>query len=55
MKEVITRPAIKKIWDAIEKKLVPKFKLGYTVSDGIAAEFKKRYNISYQTIRNVPV
>jgi glycosyltransferase involved in cell wall biosynthesis len=55
MKEVITRPAIKKIWDAVEKRLVPKFQSGYTVSDGIADEFKKRYGVNYQTIRNVPV
>jgi glycosyltransferase involved in cell wall biosynthesis len=55
MKEVITRPAIKKIWDAVEKRLVPKFHWGYTVSDGIADEFKKRYGVNYQTIRNVPV
>lgn len=55
MKEVITRPAIKKIWNAVEKKLVPKFVHGYTVSEGIADEFKKRYGVNYQTIRNVPV
>ena len=55
MKEVITRPAIKKIWDAVEKRLVPKFRSGYTVSDGIADELKKRYGVNYQTIRNVPV
>jgi glycosyltransferase involved in cell wall biosynthesis len=53
--EVINRPAIKKIWDAVEKRWLPKFKLGYTVSEGIAEEFKKRYGVHYQTIRNVPV
>ncbi len=55
MKEVITRPAIKKIWNTVEKKLVPKFKYGYTVSEGIAGEFKKRYGVNYAAIRNVPV
>jgi glycosyltransferase involved in cell wall biosynthesis len=55
LKEVITRPAIKKFWTKIEKKTVPKFKLGYTVSDGIAEEFKKRYGVEYKTIRNLPV
>jgi len=53
--EVINRPAIKKIWDAVEKKWLPKFKFGYTVSESIAKEFKKRYGLNYQTIRNVPV
>jgi glycosyltransferase involved in cell wall biosynthesis len=55
LKEVITRPRVKKIWDAVEKKLVPKFKWGYTVSESIAEEFKKRYGVEYITIRNVPV
>jgi glycosyltransferase involved in cell wall biosynthesis len=55
MKEVITRPAVKKMWLCIEKYAVPKFKLGYTVSESIADEFAKRYNIQYETIRNVPV
>ena len=55
LKEVITRPGVKKVWDTVEKKLVPKFKWGYTVSESIAEEFKKRYNVEYSTIRNVPV
>ena len=55
LKEVITRPAIKKFWTKIEKAAVPKFKFGYTVSDGISEEFNRRYGVSYLTIRNVPV
>jgi glycosyltransferase involved in cell wall biosynthesis len=54
MKEVITRPAIQKTWTRIEKKAVPAFENGYTVSESIAEEFQKRYNVSYKTIRNVP-
>lgn len=55
MKEVITRPRVKKIWTRVEKKLVPKFKLGYTVSESIAEEFHRRYEVNYKTIRNLPV
>jgi glycosyltransferase involved in cell wall biosynthesis len=55
LKEVITRPWIKKIWTRVEKKLVPKFKLGYTVSESIAEEFHRRYDVDYKTIRNLPV
>ena len=54
LKEVITRPGIKKIWTKIEKATVPHFKLGYTVSEGLAKEFKKRYGVDYITIRNLP-
>ena len=55
LKEVITRPRIKKIWTRVEKKFVPKFKLGYTVSESIAEEFHRRYDVNYKTIRNLPV
>ena len=55
MKEVITRRGIKKTWLRIEKYAVPEFTYGYTVSESIAEEFHRRYGVSYQTIRNVPV
>lgn len=54
MKEVITRPSVKRIWMRIEKFAVPKFKFGYTVSNSIAKEFKKRYRAEYVVIRNLP-
>lgn len=54
LKEVVTRPRIKKVWDKIEKKAVPAFNCGYTVSESIAGEFNKRYGVTYQTIRNIP-
>lgn len=55
LKEVITRPAVQKAWMRIEKKAVPQFKWGYTVSESIAEEFKRRYNVNYDTIRNLPI
>ncbi len=55
MKEIITRPFIKKTWLCIEKFSVPKFKSGYTVSYSIAQEFNKRYNVLYEVIRNMPM
>jgi glycosyltransferase involved in cell wall biosynthesis len=55
LKEVITRPAVKRLWLRIERKFVPRFKWGYTVSDGIAQEFHRRYKVDYLTIRNLPV
>ncbi|MDZ4810714.1 MAG: glycosyltransferase [Bacteroidota bacterium] len=55
LKEVISRPAIQKVWTRIERRAVPKFKHGYTVSESIAQEFKRRYKVDYKTIRNVPV
>jgi glycosyltransferase involved in cell wall biosynthesis len=55
MKEVVTRPAVRKQWMKIEKFAVPRFQSGYTVSQSIAEELKKRYDVLYHVIRNVPL
>ena len=55
LKEVRTRPMVRKFWTSIEKFAVPKFKYGYTVSEGLAIEFEKKYKRKYQVIRNLPV
>jgi glycosyltransferase involved in cell wall biosynthesis len=52
--EVISRPGILKLWTKIEKKAVPQFKWGYTVSESIAEEFYRRYGAHFETIRNIP-
>jgi glycosyltransferase involved in cell wall biosynthesis len=53
LKEVVTRPGVKKMWTGVEQHAVPKFKHGYTVSDSIAEEFKRRYGVQYISIRNI--
>ncbi len=55
LKEVRTRPSVHKTWMRIERKAVPQFKWGYTVSESIADEFNRRYHVNYKTIRNLPV
>jgi len=55
LKEVVTRPTIKKFWTRIEQAAVPEFKWGYTVSESIADEFHRLYGVRYATIRNIPV
>ncbi len=52
--EIISRPAIHRCWLMIEKFAVPRFKKGYTVNGQIAGEFKKRYGVDYEVIRNLP-
>ncbi len=55
LKEVVARPLVNKVWTKIEKRIVPKYSNGYTVSEAIADEFKRRYGVNYFTIRNIPV
>lgn len=54
LKEVKSRPVVKSFWLGIERACVPRFTLGYTVSPGLAAEFRKRYGRDYAVIRNIP-
>ncbi|RYZ30050.1 MAG: glycosyltransferase [Chitinophagaceae bacterium] len=54
LKEVRTRPIVKQFWLGVEKFSVPKFSLGYTVSKGLANEFKNKYSRNYLVIRNLP-
>jgi glycosyltransferase involved in cell wall biosynthesis len=54
-KEIATRSQIKRIWLAIERLTVPKFKWGYTVNQWIADTFKLKYGVSYGIIRNLPL
>lgn len=55
LKEVVSRPGVHKTWMRIERKAVPKYRLGYTVSESIADEFRKRYGVNYHTVRNLQV
>lgn len=54
-KEIVTRPAIQKLWLKVEKFAVPKFKHGYTVNRFIADEFERRYGVRYAVVKNMPV
>jgi glycosyltransferase involved in cell wall biosynthesis len=55
LKEVRTRPRVKWFWSKVEGYSVPRFKHGYTVSEGLAREFKSRYGREYAVVRNLPV
>ncbi|MBM3432119.1 MAG: glycosyltransferase family 4 protein [Bacteroidetes bacterium] len=55
MKEVRTRPTIHRIWSILAQFLIPRFPIGYTVGEKIAARFKELYGVSYVLVRNVPV
>ena len=53
MEEVVSRPRIKRVWEWIERETVPNIEYGYTVSEGYARLFKKKYGVDYEKVRNV--
>lgn len=55
LKEVVTRPREKKLWDWIERFSVPRFPHGYTIGDCYAEEFKRKYGVQYAVVRNATV
>ena len=55
LKEIVQRPRVYKVWHYIERTFVPKFKIGYTVSQSIADDFLKHYGVRYEVFCNVPI
>lgn len=51
--ELVNRPRIRNIWLRLERYLVPKVELGFTVSNPIAEYYKKEYNVHFELIRNM--
>ncbi|MFN0729752.1 glycosyltransferase [Polaribacter gochangensis] len=52
--ELVDRPRVKKIWESIERRIIPNLKNCYTVSDSIAEYYKNKYKTHFETIRNLP-
>lgn len=53
MEEIVVRPMIQKAWLALEKWLIPKAALAYTVSQSIANVYTQKYGLPFYTIRNI--
>lgn len=52
--ELIGRPLTKKIWEWMEKRMLPHIRHAYTVSPSIAEAYKEKYGIPMQVIFNYP-
>ena len=55
LKEVISRPAVHKMWTWIARHTIPRFPVGYTIGDCFAEDFKKRYGVDYGVVRNATI
>ena len=52
--ELIGRRWVKKFWEGIEAFLLPRIRHAYTVSASIARDYRRKYGIDMQVIRNLP-
>ncbi len=55
MEEIVSRPAIYRMWKRIEQYAVPQFPHGYTIGECYADEFKKMYGVNYKIVRNATI
>lgn len=55
IEEVVSRPAIQKMWYAIERHTVPHFRYGYTVNKSYVDEYRRMYGVEYAIVRNATV
>lgn len=53
--ELINRPKVKKIWEWIEKQILPHITYAYTVCDSIAKIYDEKYGVDFKVIRNFPL
>jgi glycosyltransferase involved in cell wall biosynthesis len=53
--ELVDRPHVKRTWEFIEGRIVPRLRAGIAVSDSIAEVYRVKYGVEFRTIRNVPV
>lgn len=53
--ELVHRPHVKKIWEWLEKRMVPKLKHAYTVCHSIAKIYTEKYGVPFGVVRNLPV
>ena len=55
MEEVVTKPAVQKMWYWIERHTVPNFPHGYTVNKSYVDEYRRMYGVEYAIVRNATV
>ncbi|SHJ76575.1 Glycosyltransferase involved in cell wall bisynthesis [Tangfeifania diversioriginum] len=52
--ELVNRTTVQRIWEGLEKQLVPKVNAAYTVCDSIARIYTEKYGVDFRVVRNVP-
>lgn len=52
--ELIGRPQVKKVWEGLERKMLPKINHAYTVCDSIARVYQEKYGVDFKVVRNIP-
>ena len=52
--EVVNRPLVKRVWEAVGNAIVPNLKYCYTVCESLSEVFYEKYKTHFEVIQNVP-
>lgn len=52
--ELIGRQWVKKVWEGLESKMLPRINSAYTVCDSIARIYRDKYGVDFKVVRNIP-
>jgi glycosyltransferase involved in cell wall biosynthesis len=52
--ELINRPKVKRFWENLEKRIIPRLPYAITVNESLAKIYSEKYKIPFYSIRNVP-
>lgn len=53
--EVINRPFVKAVWEAVARWIIPRLRHCYTVGPALAEALSERYHVPFEVIRNAPL
>ena len=53
--ELISRPAVQKVWTLLERLMFPRLKNVYTVNESIASIYSNQYKVNVKVVRNIPI
>ncbi len=53
--ELVHRPKVRRIWEWMERQMVPKLTSAYTVCGSIAKIYTEKYGVPFSVVRNLPV
>ncbi len=53
--EVVTRPAVKRVWEWVAQHTIPHTAAAYTVGNALAQIFTQRYGVPFETVRNIAI
>ena len=52
--ELVNRPGVKRIWELLERMMVPHIRYAITVCQSIAGIYTEKYKVPFQVVRNFP-